>query len=216
VLLFLVVSEKHVIKAIVAYIFLCESCSGSQKNQRERNKGEPYSGSRPFFMAFCLSCCFCLSLSSLSYTFLGGSWNHFKGIKIKNHPYIVVLSLLALFQVILFCLEPENCLPKLTCFREQLVVAHAVKIYGFDANRQRDFLFLLQLLLCFGHFTSCILDACHLSKILITSFFWENVNSSTAILTAVISLTMICLLRQFALCRLAYQAYNVVRGSMSS
>lgn len=26
-----------------------------------------YSGSNPFFMAFCLSCCFCLSLSSLSW-----------------------------------------------------------------------------------------------------------------------------------------------------
>ncbi len=25
-----------------------------------------YSGSNPFFMAFCLSCCFCLSFSSLS------------------------------------------------------------------------------------------------------------------------------------------------------
>ena len=41
---------------------------GLSKTSMYINKGGilSYSGSNPFFMAFCLSCCFCLSLSSLS------------------------------------------------------------------------------------------------------------------------------------------------------
>ena len=40
---------------------------GQNQGLNQGSKYISYSGSRPFFIAFCLNCCFCLSLSSLSF-----------------------------------------------------------------------------------------------------------------------------------------------------
>ena len=63
-----------------------------------------YSGSRPFFIAFCLNCCFCLSLSSLSFKIRVG--------KVSYNDSI----LKCIYDMIWLKIYSMNIISKILCF----------------------------------------------------------------------------------------------------
>ena len=80
----------------------------------------------------------------------------------KVHPYIVVLPLLALLEVVFLSLKADDGFPELLGLVAKLLMVHGVEIKGLDADGEGDPLLLLQLLLGLGHLAAGVLNIAHL------------------------------------------------------
>lgn len=66
----------------------------------------------------------------------------------RSKTHIVLLTLLPLLQIVLFGFKFDYGLPQFGRLGAELVDRQALDLQGLDANAQRNFLLLFQLLLC--------------------------------------------------------------------
>lgn len=108
------------------------------------------SGSKPFFKALCLSCCFCLSFNSLSWKRRNDrcfeNYSSLFAMRYAN-TNIVVLTLLPFLQIVLLCFQLDNGLPQLGGLGAQSIGSQVIDFQGLDAEGERDLLLFLQLFL---------------------------------------------------------------------
>lgn len=60
--------------------------------------------------------------------------------------HVIVLALLPLFKIVLLGLQLDYGVPQLVSLGPELLDGETIDFQGFDANTQRDFLLLLELL----------------------------------------------------------------------